>query len=108
MVYFRKVNINKSTNSATVIVSSQPMIAKQATLAGIKVATRSQNNMTFGVLSLNDPDTGLVMRADHPTIAQLQQALNVGDEMPGFRLSTNAVLDMQTKEPTTLMWAEAE
>ena len=48
------------------------------------------------------------MNADHATIKELQKTLNVGDEMPGFRLSTNAVIDMLTKEPTTLMWVEAE
>ena len=57
---------------------------------------------------MNDPETGKTMNADHATIKELQKTLNVGDEMPGFRLSTNAVIDMLTKEPTTLMWVEAE
>ena len=108
MVYFRKVNINKVTNTATLICSDAPIEKKQATIAGIQVATRSQTNVTFGVLSLNDPETGKTMNADHATIKELQKTLNVGDAMPGFRLSTNAVMDMNTKEPTTLMWVEAE
>ena len=108
MVYFRKVNINKGTNSATLICTDQPIEKKHAKLAGIPVATRSQTNVTFGVLSLNDPETGDTMNADHPTITELQKSLNVGDAMPGFRLSTNAVMAMKTKDPTTLMWVEAE
>ena len=79
MVYFRKVNINKSTNSATIIVSDTPVAAKKATLAGI----------------------------NHPSIATFQNQLNVGDKMEGFQLSDNAVKDMQTGEDTTLMWVEA-
>jgi len=108
MVYFRKVNINKGTNTATLICTDTPIEKKQATIAGIPVATRNQTNVTFGVLSLNDPKTGQTMNADHATIKELQKTLNVGDAMPGFRLSTNAVMDMNTKEPTTLMWVEAE
>jgi len=107
MVYFRKVNINKSTNSATIIVSDTPVAAKKATLAGINVATRSQSNIKFGVLSLIDPETNETMKANHPSIATFQNQLNVGDEMEGFQLSDNAVKDMQTGEDTTLMWVEA-
>ena len=96
MVYFRKVNINKSTNSATIIVSDTPVEAKKATLAGINVATRSQSNIKFGVLSLIDPETNETMKANHPSIATFQK-----------QLSGNAVKDMQTGEDTTLMWVEA-
>jgi hypothetical protein len=37
----------------------------------------------------------------------LQKKLNAGDEMPGFQLSNNPVVDIQTGELTTLMWIEA-
>jgi hypothetical protein len=47
------------------------------------------------------------MRADHPTIAAIQQQYNVGDELEGFQMTDNFVLDMETKEPTTLVWVEA-
>lgn len=107
-VFFRKVNINSSRNTATVIVSSAPLSNKNATLAGMEVATRSQSNIVFGVLSLLDPATGTTMRADHPTIKAIQKSLNVGDELPGFRMTDNVVMDMITKEPTTMMWVEAE
>ena len=54
-----------------------------------------------------DPETGETMKADHPTIAAIQQTLNVGDEMEGFQMTDNFVMDMVTKEPTTLRWVEA-
>jgi hypothetical protein len=107
MVYFRKVNVNQSTGSATIIVTDQPIVSKQTTLAGIKVATRTQTNVTFGVLSLIDPDTNTVMKANHPGIKQLQKELNPGDEMPGFKFSDNLVKDLVTNEDTTLRWVEA-
>jgi hypothetical protein len=71
------------------------------------VATRSQSNIVFGVLSLIDPETNETMRADHPTIAAIQQTYDVGAELEGFQMTENYVLDMETKEPTTLVWVEA-
>ena len=71
------------------------------------VATRSNSDISFGVLSLMDPETGETMKADHPTIDAIKQTLNVGDEMPGFQMTDNFVMDMVTKEPTTLRWVEA-
>ena len=70
-------------------------------------ALRTQGSVNFGVLSLIDPETNQVMKANHPTIAALQKKLNSGDEMPGFQLSNNPVVDIQTGELTTLMWIEA-
>lgn len=107
MVYFRKLNINESTGSATIIVSSAPMQQKQTTLAGLPVGTRTQGNISFGVLSLIDPETNQVMRADHPTIKALGQKLNVGDELPGFRLSEQKVVNLTTgEENQNLFWVE--
>tara|TARA_R110002124_G_scaffold105223_2_gene255993 strand:- start:430 stop:759 length:330 start_codon:yes stop_codon:yes gene_type:complete len=106
-VFFRKVNINAARNSATIIVSSAALSNKVSTLAGMPVATRSNSDISFGVLSLIDPDTGETMKADHPTIAAIQKKLNVGDEMNGFQMTDNFVMDLQTKEPTTLKWVEA-
>jgi len=106
-VYFRKVNINAERNTATVIVSSAPLASKTSTILGKEVATRSQSNITFGVLSLLDPETNETMRADHPTIKHIQKTCNVGQELEGFRMTDNLVLDMVTKEPTTLCWVEA-
>ncbi len=107
MVYFRKLNINESTGSATIIVSSAPMSQKQTTLAGLSVGTRTQGNISFGVLSLIDPETNQVMRSDHPTIKQLGAKLNVGDELPNFQLSDQKVVNLQTgEENENLFWVE--
>ena len=45
-VYFRKLNINDNTGSATIIASDIPLVQKATTLAGLKVASRTQNNIT--------------------------------------------------------------
>ena len=44
-VFFRKVNINKERNSATVIVSSSPLANKKSSLAGMAVATQKTLNV---------------------------------------------------------------
>jgi len=106
-IYFRKFNINESTGTATIIASDTPLIQNNTTLAGVNVATRTQTNITFGVLSLIDPETNKVMRADHPAIKQLQSKLNRGDEMQGFRLSDNPVINLTTGEETGMFWIEA-
>jgi hypothetical protein len=107
MVYFRKVNINESTGSATIIVSSAATSNKVTSLAGLNVGTRTQGNLSFGVLSLIDPDTNLVMKADHPTIKALQSKLKVGAEMPNFQLSDSKVVNLTTgEENQNLYWVE--
>jgi hypothetical protein len=107
MVYFRKLNINESTGSATIIVSSAPMSNNKTTLAGLSVATRTQGNISFGVLSLIDPETNQVMNISHTTIKALGQKLNLGDEMAGFRLSEQKVVNLQTgEENQNLFWVE--
>ena len=106
-VFFRKVNINAATNSATVIVSSDAISNKTTMIAGIEVATRSNNDIEFGVLSLMDPETGKTCDADSNIIKHIQKNVNVGDEMEGFRMSDKFVMDLKTKEPTTLKWVEA-
>jgi len=106
-VFFRKLRVNESTGTATIIATDRPIASKQTTLAGLNVGTRTQGNISFGVLSLIDPETNQVMKAGHPTIVALQKKLNAGDEMPGFQLSNNPVVDIKTGELTTLMWIEA-
>ena len=107
MVYFRKVNINANTGSATIIVSSKPMSQKKGEIAGIQVGTRTQGDISFGVLSLIDPETNQVMRSDHPSIKALQSKLNLGDEMPGFKLSDVKVVNLTAgEENQNLYWVE--
>lgn len=106
-IYFRRIRINKETGTATIIVSNEVLTQSKTKLAGMSVATQAQSNITFGVLSLRDPETGKVMGPKHPTIQALQSKLNVGDEMPGFKLSDNPVVDRETGEATGLYWVEA-
>jgi|TARA_B110000259_G_scaffold137709_1_gene155078 hypothetical protein len=106
-VFFRKVNINKGTNTATVIASSAPLGNKKAMIAGVEVATRDNSNITFGVLSLMNPTTGKTCDADSEIIKHIQKNVNVGDEMKDFQMTDNFVMDMKTNEPTTLRWIEA-
>lgn len=105
-VFFRKLRVNDSTGTATIIVTDKPISSKVGELAGMQVGTRTQGNITFGVLSLIDPETNKVMNAKHPTIKALQSKLNQGDEMKGFQLSDNPVIDLNTGEETNLRWVE--
>jgi hypothetical protein len=106
-VFFRKVKINAETQSAVIIVSSAPLTQTQAEIAGFSVGARTQQNLQFGILALTDPKTGQSMKANHPTIKGLQAKLNVGDEIPGFQLSNNAVVDSKTGEALDgLFWVE--
>ena len=107
-IFFRRIRINQETGTATIIVSDAPLTQTKSKLAGLSVATQSQANVTFGVLSLRDPETGKVMGASHPTIQALQSKLNMGDEMPGWSLSSNPVVNRDTGEETGLFWVVAE
>ena len=106
-VFFRKVQINESTGSAMIQCTSTPITNKKTTLAGLSVGSRTQGNITFGQLSLIDPETNQVMKSTHPTIKALGQKLNLGDEMAGFRLSEQKVVNLQTgEENQNLFWVE--
>ncbi len=105
-VFFRKLRINSETGSATIICSDKVLEDRESAIAGVSVKARVSQNVTFGVLSLIDPETNKVMGANHPSIKALQKKLNVGDEIPGFRMSDSAVVDINTGEPTTLKWIE--
>ena len=106
-VFFRKVRINDETKSAVIIVSSQPLTQTTVEIAGFQVGARTQQEIQFGILALTDPKTGKSMDASHPTIKNLQSKLNVGDEIPGFRLSDNPVTNRETGEALpNLYWVE--
>lgn len=106
-VYFRKIRINEETQSVSIIVSSEPLQQAKGQIAGFQVGARTQQKISFGILALTDPKTGKSMNASHPTIKGLQAKLNVGDEIPGFKLSNNAVVNRETGEPLeNLFWVE--
>jgi hypothetical protein len=106
-VFFRKIKVNADTQSAVIIVSSAPLTQAKAEIAGFQVGARNQQNLSFGILALTDPKTGESMKANHPTIKGLQSKLNVGDEIPGFQLSNNPVVNRETGEALEgLFWVE--
>ena len=106
-VFFRKLRINETTGTATIICTDKPISSTKREIAGMQTALRTSSNVTFGVLSLIDPETNKVFGAKQPTIKALQTKLNQGDEMPGFQLSNNPVVDLNTGEETNLRWVEA-
>ena len=106
-VFFKKVLTNPNTGSAVIQCTSEPLTQKLATLGGMPVATSTRKNIVWGNLSLNDPETGLVMRANHPTMQHYMQTLEPGQELEGFRMSENPCMDMKTGEATNIMWVEA-
>jgi len=106
-VFFRRIKINADTQSAVIIVSSSPLTQSKGEIAGFTVAARNQQSLQFGILALTDPKTGESMKATHPTIIGLQSKLNVGDEIPGFQLSNNPVVNRETGEAfDNLYWVE--
>ena len=106
-VYFKSISINKAFNTATLVVTSAPMETKVATLAGIEVGTRVQHQVTFGLLSIIDPETGKTIAGNSKIAKQLQTTLNAGDVLEGFQMSENSVIDRETGEPTDMYWVEA-
>jgi|TARA_R110002095_G_scaffold206530_1_gene190676 hypothetical protein len=106
-VYFKSISINKAFNTATLVVTSAPMETKQATIAGIDVGTRVQHQITFGLLSIIDPETGKTIAGNSKIAKQLQTTLNAGDALEGFQMSSNPVMDRETGEPTDMYWVEA-
>lgn len=106
-VFFRKVQINESTGSAVLQCTSHPVANRIQEIAGIKVATSSSQSIVWGSLSLKDPDTGITMRASHPTVQGLMAKLEPGHELVGFRFSSNPQIDMKTGEVTNMFWVEA-
>ena len=105
-MYLHKIKITNA-GKALVILSTSKLGSQITEIGGIKVGCRQQNSATFGLLSLIDPDTGVTMNGDHPVIKQLQATLKVGDVVPGFKLSSNPVLNTEG-EPTGMFWVEAD
>lgn len=103
--FFRKIRIG-DTGTATIICTDAPLVTTDVTVAGLKLQARTQAQVTFGVLSLIDPATGLTLDAKHPMIKQLQAKLKAGDELTGFQFSANPVVDRDTREETGLYWIE--
>ena len=83
----------------TTIVKSAPLSSNKKELNGTSVNTRQQGKVTFGLLCLVD-DNG-------KTIDPRTLGLKKDQEMKGFILTDNPVMDMDDKSVETGMyWAE--
>ena len=61
----------RTQGTATIIVTDKPISSTKREIAGMQTALRTSSNVTFGVLSLIDPETNKVMGAKHPTIKSI-------------------------------------
>jgi hypothetical protein len=92
-VFFHKIVNN------TIIVKSAPLSSNKKELNGQSVNTRQQGAVTFGLLCLMD-DNG---KAIDPSTLGLKK----DQELKGFHLTDNPVMDMDDPEVETGMyWAE--
>lgn len=92
-VFFHKIVNN------TIIVKSEPLSSNKKELNGQSVNTRQQGNITFGLLCLMD-DNG-------KTIDPSTLGLKKDQELKGFKLTDNPVMDMDDPTVETgMFWAE--
>ncbi len=92
-VFFHKIVNN------TIIVKSAPLSSNKKELNGQSVNTRQQGDITFGLLCLMD-DNG-------KTIDPSTLGLKKDQELKGFQLTDNPVMDMDDPTVETGMyWAE--
>ena len=106
-LYFSRFNPNEETRTCTLILADGQVTANNHEIAGVKgLSISSQNNISFGVLSIREAASDKVIGMDHPKMKKLMSSLKKGDPMPGLRLSENPVINRTTGEPTGLYWVE--
>jgi len=115
-VKFVDLRINTKTNSAYFYVtptvdtdSTNEVVTDTGAILYLK--RRSANKL--GVLNIYAPDTGELCKADHPYIAELQEAMEEGTLVknktiiPGVRLTEQNIVHPTTKEVyENMFWAE--
>jgi len=115
-VKFVDLRINTNTNSAYFYVtptvdtdSTNEVVTDTGAILYLK--RRSANKL--GVLNIYAPDTGELCKADHPYIAELQEAMEEGTLVknktiiPGVRLTDQNIVHPTTKEVyENMFWAE--
>jgi len=115
-VKFVDLRINTKTNSAYFYVtptvdtdSTNEVVTDTGAILYLK--RRSANKL--GVLNIYAPDTGELCKADHPYIAELQEAMEEGTLVknktiiPGVRLTDQNIVHPTTKEVyENMFWAE--
>ena len=94
----QKLFFHKIVNN-TIIVKTAVLGSRKSTINGVTVYDREQGNVTYGLLCLMD-DKG-------NTLDPTSLGLKKDQPIPGFKLSTNPVLDQETDEPTGMFWAES-
>ena len=92
-IFFHKIVNN------TIIVKTAVLGTKKSTINGVTVYDREQGSVTYGLLCLIDESGNSL---DPSTLG-----LKKNQELKGFRLSSNPVLDQETDEPTGMYWAES-
>ena len=102
-VYFYKVRTT-NTGNISVITSDKPLSAiKTNDTLGFEVGSRG-SSATFGVFTPRDPQSGQVSKANsqmHKNFSALKQ----GQEMSGFRMTSEPVLKEDGSE-SGLYWVE--
>ena len=92
-VYFHKIVNN------TIIVKSAPLSTNKKKIGDTVVLTRQQGQVTFGLLCIMD--------ANGKTIDPSTLGLKKDQELPGFHLTDQPVMDMDDPSVETGMyWAE--
>jgi len=98
-VYFYQVS-----ESGTIVCTNNPMKLIKSKINGKDVLSRTQSELSFGLLCLVDvdPETG-----EQTTAHGSELGLKRGDAIPNFRFSSNPVIDRDSGEETGMYWIEA-
>ena len=97
-VYFYKIS------NSTIVCTDKPFGVSKAPINGVACATRSNDNVTFGLLVLCDPVTKETVTPEF--LAEL--GLREQQALAGFRLSDNPVLDRKTGAETGMFWVTTD
>ena len=92
-LFFHKIVNN------TIVCKTAVLGTKKSTINGVTVYDREQGNVSYGLLCLLDESGNSL---DPSTLG-----LKKNQELKGFQLSSNPVLDQETDEPTGMFWVES-
>ena len=92
-LFFHKIVNN------TIVCKTAVLGTKKSTINGVTVYDREQGNVSYGLLCLLDESGNSL----DPSALGLKK----NQELKGFQLSSNPVLDQETDEPTGMFWVES-
>ena len=102
MIYFHKVTRN------TIVCTSEPFGATKGELNGVEASTRNVGEVIFGLLCIVDDDGSTkVLNHRGSNKDGFDYKLEDQQELPGYKMSDQPVLDKVTKEPTGMFWVTA-